>query len=469
MDRKTLLCGVAACVAAPALAQKPKPKPAARPLPSGFYSGALDTGAVKLRLVFRLKPTGAVMGGTLDSIDQGANGIPISGGGWKDGRLSIEVKSIGGSWLGEVSADGKTLSGTWSQGPGTIVLNLTRTESAPILRRPQTPKPPFPYKTIDVMVPNPKAEGVVLAGTLAVPPGDGPFPAVVFITGSGAQNRDEELFVHKPFAVLADALARKGIASLRCDDRGVGKSTGKFDRATSADFATDAAAQLGFLRGRAEIDAKRLGLIGHSEGGLIAPMVAADDPGLAFLVLLAGPGVSGAELLKLQRRLILKASGLSGTAAENAAKATDRLVEISMAAPDSESARKSVREAIRKTQPLAPATDVEAGAAALSSPWMRYFLAYDPVPTLKRVACPVLAINGGKDLQVDPEQNLTVIEKALRDAGNQQVTARLLPGLNHLFQHAKTGAVSEYGTIEETFAPEAIQLICDWIGERTRR
>lgn len=467
MDRKTLLCGAATLLAAPTLAQK-KPMPKPRPLPAGIYAGALDTGAVKLRIVLRLKPNGASMGGTLDSIDQGANGIPISGGGWKDDRLFIEVKALGGSWLGEVSKDGKTLTGVWGQGGSSLVLNLTRTEAAPTLRRPQTPKPPFPYRTVDVSVPNDAAAGVTLAGTLTLPNGDGPFPTVVFITGSGPQNRDEELFVHKPFAVLADALARRGIASLRCDDRGVGKSTGNFPAATSADFATDVVAQIGFLRTRKEIDASRLGLIGHSEGGLIAPMVAAADSAIAYIVLLAGPGVSGEEVLKLQRRLLLKASGLSDSAVEAAAGSADRMVAKAMAASTTEEARKVVVEAIRAENPLVPLKDAEAGAAQLVTPWMRYFLSYDPIPALRKVACPVLAINGGKDLQVDPKQNLGPIEAALKAGGNTQVTTKVLPGLNHLFQHATTGAVNEYGQIEETLAPEAIQIVCDWIHARTK-
>jgi hypothetical protein len=315
------------------------------------------------------------------------------------------------------------------------------------------PRPPFPYRAEDVSFANPVG-GHKLAGTLTTPPGAGPVPAVVLVSGSGPQDRDESLMGHKPFLVLADHLTRRGVAVLRYDDRGVGKSGGRFDGATSADFATDAAAAVAFLRGRPGIDPKRVGICGHSEGGLIGPTVAAADRlTVGFLVLLAGPGLPGFEVIQTQARDILKADGKSD-------KEVDALLALN---------RLSLGALMKPWVNPRPVLAAVAGGLANPSadrwrpkppgdPWVRHFLAYDPRPTLALVRCPVLALIGGKDLQVAAKPNLEAIKSACPWAD-----CRELPGLNHLFQPATTGSPAEYGKIETTFDPAALDAISAWV------
>jgi pimeloyl-ACP methyl ester carboxylesterase len=305
---------------------------------------------------------------------------------------------------------------------------------------------------------------VRLAGTLTKPKGPGKFPAVLLITGSGPQNRDEEIFGHKPFLLIADFLTRHGIAVLRVDDRGTAESIGKFATATTADFATDVMAGVQFLLKRPEIDAKHIGLLGHSEGGAIAPMVAVRLPEVAFLILLAGTGVPDDETIVQQVYRGNLAGGASEESARQARELERAILNIVKAEPDAEAQQ-------RKLMALAEATPglqqiLKAESPRLNSPWYRYFISHDPRPVLANVKIPVLALNGAKDTQVDAEQNLPAIEAALRKGGNRDVTIKLLPGLNHLFQQCKTGDVSEYQSIEQTMAPEVLDLIADWIAKR---
>jgi hypothetical protein len=303
----------------------------------------------------------------------------------------------------------------------------------------------------------------VLDGTLTIPEGTGPFPAVVLISGSGPQNRDEEIFGHKPFLVLADHLTRGGIAVLRYDDRGVGQSKGDFASATSEDFAADAWAVWQALSARPEIDAKRVGLLGHSEGGLIAPMLAAAHPEIAFIVLVGGPGVTGEQILLKQAELIATAMG-APPAAVAANAAVQRQV---FAILKEETSQARIEERIGAI----PVGSKEASAALVkqsASPWMRFFVRYDPAAALRKVRCPVLAIGAERDLQVAPDQNLPAIEAALKAGGNADVTITRLPGLNHLLQPAKTGLPAEYAQIETTVAPAALDAITAWIRQRAR-
>ena len=342
------------------------------------------------------------------------------------------------------------------------------------LKRLQMPKGPFPYQEIQVAFPN-KAAGNSLAGTLTLPKGDGPFSVVVLISGSGAQDRDETLLGHKPFLVLADDVTRRGVGVLRFDDRGVGGSTGDHGKATSADFATDVEAAVEFLKTRKDVNPKKIGLMGHSEGGLIAPMVAAKIPDdVAFIVLLAGPGVPGDEILAEQSALIMKAMGQDSAVIERGVATSKKIYNILRTEKDEETIKTSlaalVKETVenltdaeRKEMGADPAKAVTAQLASIQSPWFRYFLTYDPRPTLAKVKCPVLAVNGEKDLQVPPGQNLPEIEKAVKSGGNDKITIKQFPGLNHLFQTSKTGAPSEYAKIEETFSPDALKVIGEWI------
>jgi pimeloyl-ACP methyl ester carboxylesterase len=305
---------------------------------------------------------------------------------------------------------------------------------------------------------------VRLAGTLTEPKGPGKFPAVLLITGSGAQNRDEEIFGHKPFLVIADFLSRHGIAVLRVDDRGTAESTGKFATATTQDFATDVAAGVQFLLKRPEIDARHIGLLGHSEGGAIAPMVAIRMPEVAFLILLAGPGVPGDEILAQQIYRGDLAGGASEESATQARELEHAILNTIKTEPDA-AARQGKLAVLAEGNPHLQQI-LKDQAASLNSPWFRYFISYDPRATLAGVKVPVLALNGAKDTQVDAAQNLPAIEAALRKGGNRDVTVKVMPGLNHLFQPCTTGAVSEYESIEQTMSPEVLELIADWIGKR---
>lgn len=396
-----------------------------------------------------------VLAGKMDSPDQGATGIPVSAITFSGADLKWELKTANASYEGKLSADGAEIAGTFTQGRS-IPLTLKRMskeDMKPVLR-PQEPKAPFPYKSEDVTFPS-KAAGVTMAGTLTVPEGLGPHPAVVLITGSGPQDRDEALMGHKPFAVLADYLSRRGIAVLRYDDRGVGKSTGVFAKATTQDFADDAEGALSFLKTRAGIAAGKVGLAGHSEGGIVAPIVAARRADVAFIVLLAGTAVSGADVILEQGQALAKAAG----APEGQLKAARaKQMEYSTIFRESKDDAELER---RLTEYLGAAGKAQLPVSM--SPWFRYFMLYDPAPVLEKVKCPVLALNGEKDLQVLPDQNLPVLEAALKRGGNKDVTIVRLPGLNHLFQTAKTGLPLEYGQIEETMSPTMLEPLARWI------
>jgi len=444
---------------------------------TGIWQGVLKVGGLELRLVIKVSKTpDDQYTATLDSPDQGAKDIPASLVAFKNGDVKIEIKAIFGVYEGKMEDD-NTITGEWKQGPTTLPLIMKRIDKAPELpRRPQEPQKPYPYREEEVSYDNAKS-GVKLAGTLTLPNSAGPFPAAILISGSGPQDRDEALLGHKPFLVLADYLTRQAIAVLRFDDRGVGKSTGEFAKATSADFATDVFAGVEYLKTRKEINPKQIGLIGHSEGGLIAPMVAAQSPDAAFIVLMAGPGISGDEILYLQSGLIARACGANETAIAKNLDLQKKMFAVIKAEKDNVVAEKKLHPIW--TQALTTLTHEEkkaldfAGASPdslfqaqikqLLSPWFRYFLFYNPQPTLQKVKCPVLAINGEKDLQVPPKENLAAIAKALKAGGNKNFVTKELAGLNHLFQTAQTGAPAEYVKIEETISPVALQALGDWI------
>jgi uncharacterized protein len=428
----------------------------------GAWFGTLDLQAIKLRLVFHINNTSEGLKATLDSLDQGAKGIPASTVTRTGAALEIEFKQLDGAFEGKISDDRKTISGTWTQRGSSRPLALAPVKDSAALepKRPQNPVRPFPYREEEVSYEN-KVQGDRLAGTLTIPQGRGPFTAVVLITGSGPQDRDETLMGHKPFLVLSDWLTRKGIEVLRVDDRGVGKSTGVFATATTADFATDVEAGVAFLKARPEVDQKKIGLIGHSEGAVIAPMVAARNQDIGFIVMLAGSAVPGTQILVEQKKLIEEAAGMNKEEAEKKAQQEQTVLALVVNEKDNPALENDLRQKLQDDQ----VNEAELGAEVkvLTSPWFRYFLAYDPGPTLRQVKCPVLALNGEKDLQVPPGQNLPVIRQALRDAGNPRNEVDELPGLNHLFQTAKTGSPSEYASIEETMSPIALEKISSWI------
>ncbi|HEY7406237.1 MAG TPA: alpha/beta hydrolase [Candidatus Angelobacter sp.] len=429
----------------------------------GYWMGTLDAGSAKLRVLFRITSTPEGLQATLTSIDQGGGAIPVTSVKREGLNITMEIKNVGGSFTGVFDQTLTKIEGTWSQNGANRPLTVNRTDpgkiSASAKPRPQEPQKPYPYRAEDVKYEN-KSAAITLGGTLTLPQGKGPFPAVLLITGSGPQDRDEALLGHRPFLVLADYLTRKGIAVLRVDDRGVGDSTGNFSTATTADFATDVEAGVAYLKTRPEVDTHKIGLVGHSEGGVIAPMVAARNRDLAFIVMMAGTGVPGDQVIAEQTRLILEADGLSHEAA--AKRGASELETLALVKQEKDPAvlAQKLREKLAGTLP-----EAQIGAAIMqaNSPWMRYFINYDPAITLSKVTCPVLVLNGAKDLQVPPAQNLPPIRRALEAAGNKHFEIVELPGLNHLFQTATTGSPSEYSQIDETMAPVALEKIASWI------
>lgn len=444
---------------------------------AGHWEGQIEVPASPLVFKVDFLETAGVVTGTLDIPIQGLKAHPLGDISLDPTKVRFKLVGIPGdpTFEGRLGDDGQ-LRGYLRQNGLVFPFRLGR-EAVAGPPRPQEPKPPFPYLERDWKV---TSGAATLAGTLTLPPGDGPFPAVVLISGSGAQDRDEAMVGHRPFAVWADHLTRAGIAVLRLDDRGVGGSTGgPVDAHTSETFAGDVLAAVASLRAEPKIDAKRIGLLGHSEGGVVAPLAASRSQDVAFVVLLAGTGVTGEEIVGLQIAKIATAAGVPAATAELQAAASRRvLAKVVAGAPEAE-LRVGLREAIEVQMAPAKLSEErmeESIAAALGvyrTPWFRFFLAYDPRPALRQLKVPVLALNGELDAQADADQNLPEIEKALREAANPDVTLRRLPGLNHLCQSAKTGALTEYAQIEETVAPEVLDLVRDWIlarfGERPAR
>ena len=457
---------------APATIQDP---PAAAPSDFvGTWQGALEVGGVQLRLRFVIAENEDGLGTTLFSLDQGNTQVPVAETTVSGDTLSMSMPLIAASFRGTLSAEEGTITGTFTQQGQGFPLVLERApddEAAP--RRPQNPEEPFPYLAEDVTYPNPDG-GHTLAGTFTRPASGGPFPAVVLISGSGPQDRDEALMGHRPFLILADHLTRRGIAVLRYDDRGIGESTGNFAAATTEDFASDALAGVAFLRARDDIDPGAIGLAGHSEGGLVAPMAAVASSDVRYIVLMAGPGVNGERILYAQAALIARAGGAPEEAIAQNRERQRAIFDVLKSEPDPERAAEPLAAIVRSGLEAAGAQAGAGDDASLdqavavqvqqvNNPWFRYFLTYEPAEMLERVTVPVLAINGEKDLQVPYEENLREIEAALRRGGNPHYEAHALPDLNHLFQHAETGAPGEYGEIEETWAVDAMELIAAWI------
>ena len=401
-------------------------------------------------------------GGSIDIPDQGLKGLALEKVDIKGMAATFSIAGIAGTptFAGDLSADQQSIAGTFSQGGASFPFKLTRQTaaqaSAPPTRakRPQEPTPPYPYREEQVSFPNAKA-GIRFAGTLTLPASPAAAPAVLLITGSGSQDRDETVAGHKPFLVLADTLTRRGIAVLRVDDRGVGGSGGRPETATSEDFVGDVLAGVEYLKGRKDIDASHIGLVGHSEGGLIAPIAATRSKDVAFIVLMAGPGITGEQILYLQGAAIMRANGASDAAIAANREVQQKLFDLIRTEKDDAAAKEKIKA-------FAP------GQERVATPWFRYFVDYDPVPVLQKVTCPVLAINGEKDLQVPFRENLDAIGKALRAGGNQDVTTLSMPNLNHLFQTSQTGAPAEYAKIEETINPAALDAVTAWILKRVK-
>lgn len=445
----------------------------------GEWVGVLDAGPMKLRLALHVRAgDGGELSGELDSLDQGVNGLKVTEMELVDPQFQFQVKRVNGSFSGTLNEDGSSLSGKWQQNGQYMSLTFLRLESAAVIHRPQDPQPPFPYEEREVSFRNVE-NGIQLFGTLVIPDGEAPFPAVVFVSGSGPQDRDEAIAGHRPFAVLADALARCGIASLRYDDRGVGKSEGSYMNSTPPEFAQDAVAAVRLLETYPEIDTEWIGIVGHSEGGLVGPMAINIDSVVDFLILLAPPAERIDRLLMRQKSAIFEQMGLDSELIRKLEEdAKEEMVMVVDPSLSDEAFKAEMMkrydefeaeygEALAKKLGLSREV-VEASLPTVRSNWFRSLVQIDPADYLDSLTVPVLALFGEKDLQVDPEVNSRLLEDLLQRAGNEDFEIVVLDNLNHLFQNADTGSIMEYSQIEETFDPDAMGLICRWIENRRR-
>jgi uncharacterized protein len=437
---------------------------------TGDWRGHVSVQAMELRVALHITQGDSGLKGKLDVLDQGVKDLPVSGLAFQDSILTFQFNQA--TYTGRLTP-ANTFTGELAQMGMKMPMNLERGTFS--VQRPQEPKPPFPYTIEEVTYPNPEAKDVTLAGTLTIPDQETPFPVVILISGSGPSTRDEEIFMHKPFWVLADYLSRHGVAVLRFDDRGVGASTGNHGLATTADFATDARAGVLYLKGRKDLAISKIGLVGHSEGGVIAPLAVADPKAAGagevdFLVLLAGTGVPGHQLLLAQQELILRSMEADEESITFASMVNSHVFEIVTRAKNKQQAARKVEKYLEMVgeehDTVFTEGDVKAILKQLGNPWMRYFIAHDPAPVLEKVRVPVLAVNGDKDLQVPADMNLLAIEAALKRGGNADVTVQVFPGLNHLFQQCGKCTLSEYGQLEQTMAPEVLEAVGKWILER---
>ncbi len=443
----------------------------------GNWLGAIEVSGVKLRIVLKVTKTADGYTAKLDSPDQGAKDLPTDSIVLKDKTVNFSAAQFGMDYQGTLSEKGDEISGTLKGAAGNVSLNFKRTTENFSTKRPQDPAKPYPYIEEETSYKNTK-DNVKLAGTLTLPRGgEGKFPAVILITGSGSQDRDSTILEHRPFLVLADYLTRRGIAVLRVDDRGIGGSDSGSLSATTENLVGDVLAGVEFLKRRREINAAQIGLIGHSEGGIIAPIAAVRSKDVAFIVMLAGSGQTGADVILTQLALISKGSGEKPEAIAQAIEFQKSLYAVIKSEPDNKLAEQKIGELLVKHQSkmteqerlafAATEANVKAQMPLLLSPWYRYFLAYDPQPTLEKVRVPVLVINGENDVQVSSKENLALISAALKAGGNKDYTVKSFPKLNHLFQTSETGMPDEYSKIEETISPQILELISDWILRRT--
>lgn len=454
-------------------------KPQDKEALSGDWVGEMDFGGKQFRFLFHFEQSkSGRISGVFRAPDMSPAPMPMTDVRLKGRDIYLSIKTVG-SYRGKVSLKSGRMSGDWMGEDGNqLALDLKRSKEKWTYDRPQTPKAPFSYQTREVEIPN-KLGDNRLAGTLTVPKGRGPFAAVVLVSDFGPQDRDGTIHDHKPLAVIADYLAKKGIASLRYDDRGIGKSTGTYEFATTMDLATDAAAAFEFLKNQQTVDAGKVGIIGHGEGGLIAPIVADKRKGVAFMVLLAAPGVRGDQMLLMQNEALGRATGLDDAMLDLTRRFMSSVYKLlTQNPPDLKKAEEMWMEFEEKTKSLPPeegAKLMELGGqlewqlaqVKAQSPWLSWILAYDPGRVLAKVKVPVLVLNGEKDLQILADINLPIIKRHLLAAGNRQVEVEKMRGLNHLFQKAETGLPSEYALIEQTFSTSALKQIAGWLIKTT--
>ena len=444
---------------------------------AGNWFATLDAGGVKLRLLLKVEKSGDGYSAKFDSLDQDARDLPIDWMVLNGNNVSFSAAAFGVSYEGTLKGD--EITGTFKQGDFAAPLRFERQAATPALSRPQDPIKPYPYDEEEVSYRN-AADNIKLTGTLTMPRDKSKrYPAVILISGSGPQDRNEALAGHRPFLVLSDHLTRNGIAVLRVDDRGTGGSDPGSPNVTSENFMLDVLTGLEYLKTRKEVDPKKIGLIGHSEGGMIAQMAAGRSKDVAFIVTMAGPGQKGEDLIYTQTELLQRALGADAETIKSVLgllknvnaiikRETDKTRIEEQARAEVDRFAGAMNDAQRKSFAAIEAS-IKGSIPIFSTPWYRYFLLFDPAPTLRKVSVPVLAINGERDLQVAYKQNLDGIAAALKSAKNKDVTVRSFPHLNHLFQTSMTGLPSEYEKIEETMSPEVMRTISEWILSRTSR
>ncbi len=436
----------------------------------GDWSGFVDNQGSKLKLVFHVEEKNGLLTGTMDSPDQGAFGLKMNFVTQKGQKVVFDMSTFGIVYSGDFYHN-DSLKGIFKQGGFESNLNLSRSIT-PINKKPNRPQEPEGfvfYKQKEISFKN-EIDNVELSGTLTIPRGKGPFPAVVLVSGSGPQNRNEELLNHKPFLVLADFFAKNGIAVLRYDDRGVGQSKGDFSSATTSNFAYDAQAAFLYLKNLKKIDENKLGIIGHSEGGMIAPMVAVADTQVRFIILLAGPGIKIDELMLKQTEVVSRQNGISEEEIKISQELNRKFYDILLTEKDNDKAKLLIEQIVKdhtSSMPSEIANEIGAELPKLTktmlTPWFRYFINFNPEHYLKEIDIPILAFNGSKDCQVSAIENLDGIRKSVKETNNKNVYTYIMPDLNHLFQHCETGSLTEYAKIEETFSLEVMEIMRDWI------
>ena len=443
----------------------------------GEWFGDLNIMGSMMSLSFDFKIAGEKWTGTMSVPQQNAKGIPLTSVTNEDNGLQFLFDAAGITFTGKFN-ENQEIEGVFSQNGQNFPLVLTR-ESKEILKpnRPQEPKAPFPYEIEEITFENTK-ENIKLAGTLTYPQTNKPYPVVVLISGSGPQNRNSEILGHQSFWVIADYLTRNGIGVLRFDERGVGKSEGNYAEATSFDFAADVAAAVLYLKTKSGVDAKKIGLIGHSEGGMIAPIVASKDKSIAYMILLAGPGIPCSELLLEQSNLVGKSQGMSEEQLQEAEKTNQLLYALLKTKESKEEIKPKLTALIEKSllidsnlKELSSQQKkqlIDQQLNQLLTPWFRTFIQYEPAVYLEKVNCPMLVLNGEKDIQVAPKSNTNGIKMATDKAKNKKVEIKIYPQLNHLFQTCTTCTVEEYGSLEETFSPMVLSDMKNWIIKNTR-
>jgi len=435
---------------------------------SGSWEGKLQIQNNSLRIRFHVEENDTAYSSRMDSPDQGAFDLPTTRTTFRDNKLEIIASGLGLFYRGTLGQD--TITGIFNQGGIPLPLTLYRIEQ-PLVARPQTPQEPLPYHSEELLIPTGK-DGRVLGVTLTLPNGEGPFPAVVLIAGSGANDRDETIFGHKPFFVISAHLTRLGFAVLRYDKRGVGKSTGSFSRATVEDFAQDANEVVDYLKQQGEIDAERIGLLGHSEGGLVASMLAADNRDIGFVVLMAAPGTTGIEIVLDQNEISLRHQGIEPETIAELQKLNRETFGMLLEWKGTEEERTTLRDQLSRIWERLPLlirmktnkdSFLRSQFNGMISPGYLSFLRSNPSLHLEKVTCPVLALNGEKDTQVPADKNITAICRALENAGNKNVESRIYPGLNHLFQESLTGQFDEYAKTDQTLAPVMLNELGKWL------